>query len=193
MEKKVAYSLEEKSDLVRAILENSVFNDREYYGLITEVLMQIPEEALEKIDSLLDHIVIMRKSTYAVAENVLFTCVEKHQTHLAKNIIIGDKSEPESKPFEMVKPVYFQKYVVIFELDNMKKLTQSQKLAVIAEEFAHVYLKHDFIGGLEKEDEAARLIESWGFHPVLRTRAAQGQRRTSALVQVHDFEGQSRT
>ena len=75
----------------------------------------------------------------------------------------------------------------------MKKLTQAQKLAVIAEEFAHVYLKHDSIKGLEKEDEVAGLIESWGFHPFLRPRAAQGQRRPSALVQVHDFEGQSRT
>jgi hypothetical protein len=173
----LTYSLEEKSDFVRAILANSIFNDHEYYGLITEVMMQIPAEALEKIDSSLDHIVIMRKSTYAAAENVLFTCVEKHETH----------------PFEVVMPIHFQKYVIIFGLDNMKKLTQAQKLAIIAEEFAHVYLKHDFNRDLEKEDEASRLIESWGFHPFLRPHAAQGQRRTSALVQAQDFEGQSRT
>ena len=185
----MTYSLEEKSDFVRAILENSVFNDHEYYGLITEVLMQIPGEALERIDSLLDHIVIMRRSSYAVAENVRFTCMAKHETHPEKSIVIKDKSKPEPKPFEVVKPIYFQKYVVIFGLDNMKKLTQAQKLAVIAEEFAHVYLKHDFRGGLEKEEEAAKLIESWGFHPFSRPRTLHGQRRTSALVQAHDFEG----
>jgi hypothetical protein len=189
----LTYSLEEKSDFVRAILANSVFNDHEYYGLITEVLMQIPAEALEKIDSSLDHIVIMRKSTYAAAENVLFTCVEKHETRLEKNIVMRDKRENQPKPFEVVMPVHFQKYVIIFGLDNMKKLTQAQKLAIIAGEFAHVYLKHDFNGDLEKEDEAARLIESWGFHPFLRPNAAQGQRRTSALVQAQDFEGQPRT
>jgi len=179
----MTYSLEEKSDFVRAILENSVFNDREYYGLITEVLMQIPEEALEKIDSILDHIVIMRKTTYAVAENVRFTCVTKHETRLENNMILRNKTEPESKPFEIVKPVDFQKYVVVFGLDNMKKLTQAQKLAVIAEEFAHVYLKHDSKGDLEKDNEAARLIESWRFHPLVRPRAGQRQRKTSALVQ----------
>ena len=189
----MTYSLEDKSDFVRAILENSVFNDHEYYGLITEVLMQIPTEALEKIDTSLDHIVIMRKSTYAIAEKVRFACLAKHETHLEKNAVMREKNAPESKTFEVVKPVYFQKYVVIFGLDNMKKLTQAQKLAVIAEEFAHVYLRHDSIRGFEKEDEAARLIESWGFHPYLRPRAAQGQRRTSALVQARDFEGQSKT
>jgi hypothetical protein len=151
--------------------------------------MLMPDEALEKIDLLLDHIVIIRKGIYAVAENVRFTCIAKHETRLEESIIVGDRSEPEPKPFEVVKPVYFQKYVVILGLENMKKLTHAQKLAVIAEEFAHVYLKHDSIRGLEKEDEAARLIESWGFHPFLRPRAAQRQRRTSALVQDRDFEG----
>jgi len=189
----LTYSLEEKSDFVRAILENSVFNDREYYGLITEVLMQMPEEALEKIDSILDHIVIMRKTTYAVTENVGFTCVTKHETHLENNVILRNKTELRSKPFEIVKPVDFQKYVVVFSLDNMKKLTQAQKLAVIAEEFAHVCLKHDSKGDLEKDNEAARLIESWGFHPLVRPRAGQRQRKTSALVQTHDFEGYSKT
>ncbi len=183
----MAYSLEEKSGFVRAILENSVFNDPEYYRLITEVLMQIPEEALEKIDSSLDHIVVMRKSSYALAEGVRFTCVAKHETHLEKKKIVSDKSEHEPKPFEVVKPVYFQKYVVIFDSDNMKKLTQAQKLAVIAEEFAHVYLKHGFIESSENEDEAARLIDSWGFHPFLRPRSSHGQRRTSTLVQARDF------
>ena len=183
----MAYSLEEKSDFVRAILENSVFNDKEYYGLITYVLMQIPDEALEKIDSLLDHIVMMRRATYAVAENVRFTCIAKHETHLEK-MIMRHENEPASKSFEVVKPVYFQKYVIIFEIDDMKKLTQAQKLAVIAEEFAHVYLKNDSTGGLEKEDETAKLIESWGFHPFPRPKTGQRQRRTSALVQARDFK-----
>jgi hypothetical protein len=188
----MTYSLEEKSDFVRAILENSIFDDREYYGLITEVLMQIPEDALEKIDSSLDHIVIMRKSTYALSENVLFTCVEKHGTHLEKQKSSRDKNEPEPKPLEVVRPVYFQKYVLIFGLDNMKKLTQAQKLAVIAEEFAHVYLKHDSMGRLEKEEETEKLLESWGFHPYVRPNSKPGQRRASALVQVNDFEGHYR-
>ena len=183
----LAYSLEEKSGFVRAILENSVFNDPEYYRLITEALMQIPEEALEKIDSSLDHIVVMRKGTYALAEGVRFTCVAKHETHLEKNKIVSDKSETEPKPFEVVKPVYFQKYVVVFGSDNMKKLARAQKLALIAEEFAHVYLKHGFIESLENENEAARLIESWGFYPFLRARNSNGQRRKSALVQARDF------
>jgi hypothetical protein len=189
----MTYSLEEKSDFVRAILENSVFDDREYYGLITEVLMQMPEEALEKIDLSLDHIVIMRKSTYALSENVLFTCVEKHGTHFEKEKTAKENSEFVSKPLKLVKPVYFQKYVIIFGLDNMKKLTQAQKLAVIAEEFAHVYLKHDSIGHLEKEEETEKLLESWGFHPYIRPNSKIGQRRTSALVQVNDFAGHSKT
>ena len=189
MEKNLAYSLEEKDDFVRAILENSVFSDREYYGLITEVLMQIPVEALEKIDALLDHIVVMRKSDYATAENVHFTCRAKHEIHLMKNAVKGDKSEPEPVQSEVVKPVYFEKYVVIFGLENMKNLTQAQKVAIIAEEFGHVYLKHDCVEGSEKDDAVARLIESWGFRPLMRPRFGKGQKRTTALVRTHDFEG----
>ena len=177
------YSTEEKSDFIKAILENSLFNNREYYELITEVLMQIPDEELEKIDSSLDHIVVMRRGTYAAAENVRFTCMGKHET----------KIETNSKPFESVKPVYFHKYVVILGLDNMKKLAQTQKLAVIAEQFAHVYLNHEFIGGLEKRDEAAKLIKSWGFYPFLPPHASHGQRNASTIVQARDFEERSRT
>jgi len=162
-----------------------VFSDHEYYGLITEVLMQIPDEALEKIDSSLDHIVMIRKGTYAITENVRFTCVTKHETQVEKTAFIRDKNEPEPKPFEVVKPVYSQKYLVILGLDEMKKLTQAQKLAVIAEEFAHVYLKH--VSGVSEKEEVARLIESWGFHPFLRPHNAQGQKRASSLVQARDF------
>ncbi len=178
----LTYSPEEKSDFIRAILENSLFNNREYYELITEVLMQIPDEALEKIDSSLDHIVVMRRGTYAAAENVRFTCMGKHET----------KIEPDSKPFESVKPVYFHKHIVILGIDNMKKLAQTQKLAVIAEQFAHVYLNHESIGGLD-EDEAAKLIKSWGFYPFLRSHASQRQRKASTIVQARDFEEHSRT
>jgi hypothetical protein len=98
--------------------------------------------------------------------------MKKHEMKSEEDrIIIRRQNDPKGKPEPRVKPEYFQRYLVILGLDNMKKLTRAQKLAVIAEEFAHVYLKHGLIGGLEIEEEAAKLIKSWGFHPFSPLRA----------------------
>ena len=172
--KYLEYSLEEKGAFVRAILENSVFRNGEYYGLVTEVLMQIPVEVLEKLDSVLDHIVILTRGTYATAECIHFTCVEKHQTRVVP-------TEQDKESSEVVVPVGFQRYVIILGLDDMKKLTQAQKLAVIAEEFARVYLE------CNAEKEVEKLVESWGFRPFSPPSNSRKKRGATSLVQAGDF------
>ncbi len=181
-EENLTYSLEEKSDFVRAILENSILKDREFYGLITEVLMQIPEEALEKIDLSLDHIATITKNNFAATESIRFTCMGKHET---QPLWQPRQKNQTGKPSEVEKPIYAKKYVIILEADSIKKLTKTHRLTVIAEEFAHVYLQHNNSEVSEKAAETQTLVESWGFKPFPHIR----QRGTSALVQARDFKG----
>jgi len=50
-------------------------------------LTHIPDNALAEIASSLDHIVMMRKGTYAATENVHFACLARHETKNADIII----------------------------------------------------------------------------------------------------------
>lgn len=110
--------------------------------------------------------VLIHESDYAAAEAVHFTCQAKHEMKPRKDRVdtTGFKNKALADAIN-IKPIHRQIYLIVLVIDNMKKLTKAQKLAVIAEEFAHVYLKHGLEGGLEKEEEAAMLIKNWGFSP----------------------------
>ncbi len=139
--------------------------------------MQIPAEALEKIDSVLDHIVIMKKGTFAAAEPVHFTYVDK-----TKAGSLRSDREPTS---EIATPVHFQKYVIILGIDDMRKLTQAQKVSIIAEQFARVCLGSECTD--QKETEVEKLIESWGFRTFSYPHNAQSRRTARSLVKPSDF------
>jgi len=86
----------------------------------------------------LDRFVILYEKDHAVAVDVLWQCMAKHDVHV-EMFKFGDEKE---KPFERIVPSKQRKLFVVLNEVEMKKLDRESQMSVVAHEFAHVFLKH---------------------------------------------------
>jgi hypothetical protein len=156
-------------NLYDSLLEDSELTP-EYREMIVATLTRIPETVLVEIQGRFDRVFVLGSKTYGGAEIVGFMCKAKHETRPSPIVFRRKGEPPPSKPPEDIIPVYHKKWIIMLVDDNLRKLSKAQRHSVIAEEFAHVYLKHDKIPegelGDYNEREADALIREWGFKPV---------------------------
>jgi len=160
-----------KDDIIESILEHQEeLLDEKYISIIRNAMRRIPFYVIGNI---------------AYIRNVRFFTITDQFYAVTKHLYDPNSAVPPKKRKRDVwLPVNWQ--LIMFNHMIMNKLNSEDKQAVIANEIAHVYLKHDYSGSFnektkkDSEQEADDLIRSWGFEPTVNLKHEYGSQSQGA-------------
>lgn len=147
----------EEHQLIESIMTRA-YVPREYCNLILETLKRIPRRDLEKINNVFEQFIFYESGSIAGADKINFVCSREHKKKVQKF---------EGEPLEWIEEISYDVWIVVLIEDAFRGLSKAARIAVIAQELAHVYLKQDrWVSSkspLDDEDKAEKKVLEWGF------------------------------